>query len=119
MSNFRRVNKSLDLSPRIGPFPAEQFLPWLIIGVTVFFLGKRVFNLPWLWIIILIIWGCSTWWVITAGGYYKFFSKFIEPPHWVRGMGRTKSLLSQREGTQHEQNRRKNNQRSSRGKTSL
>ena len=108
MPNFRRVNKSLDLSPRIGPFPAEQFLPWLIIGVTVFFLGKRVFNLPWLWIIILIIWGCSTWWVITAGGYYKFFSKFIEPPHWVRGMGRTKSLLSQREGTQHEQNRRKN-----------
>ncbi len=108
MSNFRRVNKSLDLSPRIGPFPAEQFIPWLIIGGTVFILGKRVFNLPWLWVIILIIWGCSTWWVITAGGYYKFFSKFIEPPHWVRGMGRTQPLLSQREGTQHDQNRRKN-----------
>ena len=109
MSNFRRVNKSLDLSPRIGPFPAEQFLPWLIIGVTVFFLGKRVFNLPWLWIIILIIWGCSTWWVITAGGYYKFFSKFIQPPHWVRGMGRNQALLSHKGKTNNEQNRRKNN----------
>ena len=108
MSNFRKVNKSLDLSPRIGPFPAEQFIPWLMIGVTVFFLGKRVLNLPWLWVIILIIWGCSTWWVITAGGYYKFFSKFIEPPHWVRGMGRTKPLLSLEKGRDYEQNRRKN-----------
>ena len=106
MPNFRKVNKSLDLSPRIGPFPAEQFLPWLIIGVTVFFLGKRVFNLPWLWIIILIIWGCSTWWVITAGGYYKFFSKFIQPPHWVRGMGRNQALLSHKGKTNNEQNRR-------------
>ena len=108
MPSFRKVNKSLDLSPRIGPFPAEQFLPWLIIGVTVFFLGKRVFNLPWLWVIILIIWGCSTWWVITAGGYYKFFSKFIEPPHWVRGMGRNQALLSHKGKTNNEQNRRKN-----------
>ena len=108
MPNFRKVNKSLDLSPRIGPFPAEQFIPWLIIGGTVFFLGKSVFNLPWLWVIILIIWGCSTWWVITAGGYYKFFSKFIKPPHWVRGMGRNQPLLSQGEGTQHDKNRSKN-----------
>ncbi|MGK7882250.1 MAG: hypothetical protein AB4060_19435 [Crocosphaera sp.] len=108
MSNFRKVNKSLDLSPRIGPFPAEQFIPWLMIGVTVFFLGKRVFDLPWLWVIILIIWGCSTWWVITAGGYYKFFSKFIEPPHWVRGMGRIQPLLSLEKGRDYEQNRRKN-----------
>ncbi len=108
MSNFRKVNKSLDLSPRIGPFPAEQLIPWLMIGGTVFFLGKRVFNLPWLWVIILIIWGCSTWWVITAGGYYKFFSKFIEPPHWVRGMGRIQPLLSQEYRTKHGQNRRKN-----------
>ena len=108
MPSFRKVNKRLDLSPRIGPFPAEQFIPWLIIGGTVFFLGKRVFNLPWLWVIILIIWGCSTWWVITAGGYYKFFSKFIQPPHWVRGMGRNQALLSHKGKTNNEQNRRKN-----------
>jgi hypothetical protein len=94
MSGFRRVNKTLDLSPRIGPFPAAQFIPWMIIGGTIFLLGKKLLDLPWIWVIILIIWGCATWWVITAGGYYKFFGKFVESPHWVRGIAFIKPLLS-------------------------
>ncbi|MGB5596623.1 MAG: hypothetical protein WBM62_21670 [Crocosphaera sp.] len=97
MSGFRRVNKTLDLSPRIGPFPAAQLLPWMLIGLSGFLIGKKLLNFPLIWVLIFIIWGCSTWWVITAGGYYKFFAKFIHPPRWVRGMGQIEPLLSQLE----------------------
>ncbi len=95
--SFRRVNKTLDLSPRIGPFPASQFVPWILISGIVLFLGKKVVNLPWIWVLVLIFWGCSTWWVITAGGYYKFFGKFVDPPQWVRGIAFIRPLLSNNE----------------------
>ncbi len=89
----RPVNQTLGMQPRFGPFPADQLVPWLVIGFTCYFLLHGLLQLSWLWVILAIGWGCSTWWLLTGSKSWKFLSKFLNPPTWSRGRVRYRSFL--------------------------
>jgi hypothetical protein len=93
---FRKVNENLGKQPGIGPFPAEQIIPWCGIAGTGFYAGQFL-HLPWLWTGVLILWGISTWWVITGSKPWRFLAKFMGTPYWVRGYGRYRRILNHEE----------------------
>ncbi|NEO37131.1 MAG: hypothetical protein F6J90_12725 [Moorea sp. SIOASIH] len=90
---FRRVNRTLDEKPKIGPIPADQFIPWAIIWAIAYYIVKGVLGASWVWTSCFGVWGMSTWWVLTSSSHWKFLSKFISVPQWTRGMGRYQRLL--------------------------
>ncbi|MGB7443438.1 MAG: hypothetical protein WA919_20425 [Coleofasciculaceae cyanobacterium] len=100
-SKFRKVNASLDKQPKIGPFPADQFLPWIAIAGISYYLFKIALGLSWIWTGILAAWGMSTWWILTGSHSWRFLSKFIPVPNWVRGtlcVGRESGVGSRESG---------------------
>ena len=84
--DFRRVNSLLDKQPNIGPFPADMIFPWAGICLVNFILFKSIFQLSWIWFGSITAWACSTWWILTAKHSWKYLSKFVVPPSWVRGI---------------------------------
>jgi hypothetical protein len=94
---FRPVNQMLGTRPSLGPIPADLALPWGGIVITVLIFTRSVFVLDWMWTIGLIVWGCTTWAVLTGTKPHKFLSKFMSPPNrWSRGHGRYKPMLTSR-----------------------
>ncbi len=83
---FRKVNQILGASPKIGPFPTELVFPWIVISLSLFFICYVFLNLPWLWVVPIVAWGDSTWWVLTGSRPHKFLSKFVPVPRWTRGV---------------------------------
>ncbi|MCA1990650.1 MAG: hypothetical protein LDL41_01180 [Coleofasciculus sp. S288] len=92
-SKFRKVNPNLGQQPNIGPFPAEQFIPWLAIAGVSYYLCKVLLQMSWVWTGAIAAWGIATWWVLTGSKPWKFLSKFVRTPYWVRGYGRYRSLV--------------------------
>ncbi|WP_107807102.1 hypothetical protein [Nodularia spumigena] len=90
--NFRPVNKILGESPRLGPFPAEQIFPWIVITLLSIFIFHYVFNAGWLITGLVAGWGCSTWWVLSVQKDY--FGKFVGVPRISRGYMRFRSLVN-------------------------
>jgi hypothetical protein len=97
---FRPVNQLLGSRPSLGPIPADLALPWGAIVIVVLIVTRSVFVLDWVWTVGLIVWGCTTWAVLTGTKPHKFLSKFIAPPQrWSRGHGRFKPMLARRDRT--------------------
>ena len=94
LRKFRAVNPSLGRQPKIGPFPAEQAIPWTVILFTSYYVCKVVFRLSWLWTGIVAGWGIATWWVLTGSKSWRFLSKFVSTPTWTRGYGRYQRVLN-------------------------
>jgi hypothetical protein len=97
---FRPVNQILGSQPSLGPIPADQILPWLVIVLCAYFLINGVFGglfaddfQRWLWTALIAGWGIATWWILTGGRSWRFLSKFIGVPTWTRGFARYQSLL--------------------------
>lgn len=90
----RPVNQTLGSQPRFGPLPADQVIPWAAISFAFYFLFQEVLKLGWNWTILLIIWGCGTWWVLTGSKSWKFLGKFVSCPTWTRGRVAYRSLKS-------------------------
>ena len=82
---FIHVSQVLDNKPRLGPIPGEQVLPWGIISITSFILTQGLFGLGFVPTGLIAIWGCSSWWVLTGDGCWKFLGKFYPTPKWVSG----------------------------------
>ena len=95
-TKFRKVNASLGKHPNIGPFPADQFLPWTVICGVSYYLFHVLAGFSWLWTGLLAAWGISTWWVLTGSKAWRFLSKFVPTPTWGRGYGRYQRILSER-----------------------
>ncbi len=91
---FRAVNPSLGTSPKVGPFPADQVVPWTAIFLTSYYVCKSIFGLSWLWTGIVAAWGMSTWWVLTGSKAWRYMSKFISTPNWTRGYARYQRVLN-------------------------
>ena len=89
---FRRVNPILDARPRFGPIPADLILPWAAIGILFYLIFHGMLQLNYLWTILLISWGCGTWWILTGSKPYQFLSKFIREPRWCRGYVRYQTI---------------------------
>ena len=97
-SEFRRVNPILDARPRFGPIPADLILPWGAIAVVFYLIFLGMLQLGYLWTILMIAWGCGTWWLLTGSKSYRFLSKFMREPRWCKGyIGYQTLLESQRE----------------------
>ncbi len=97
-SEFRRVNPILDARPRFGPIPADLILPWGAIAVVFYLIFQGMLQLGYLWTILMIAWGCGTWWLLTGSKPYRFLSKFMREPRWCKGyIGYQTLLESQRE----------------------
>jgi hypothetical protein len=91
---FRAVNPSLGTSPKVGPFPADQVVPWTAISLSSYYVCKSVFGLSWLWTCIVAAWGMSTWWILTGSKAWRFLSKFVGLPTWARGYARYQRVLN-------------------------
>ncbi|NER27601.1 MAG: hypothetical protein F6J89_08190 [Symploca sp. SIO1C4] len=91
---YRKVNATLDKQPKIGPFPADQFFPWMVICGVFYYLFKVALGMNWVWTGALAAWGMSTWWVLTGNRSWKFLSKFVSVPTWVRAMTTYRRLLN-------------------------
>jgi hypothetical protein len=81
---YRKVNVTLGKQPNIGPFPADQLIPWAIICGLSYYLAHGLFRLNWVWTCAVAAWGIATWWIITANGAWRVLSKFVATPHWTR-----------------------------------
>lgn len=90
---YRPVNAALGMQPRLGPLPADQVIPWMMIAFVFYIVFQQVLHLSWLWTGILILWGCATWWLLTGSKAYRFLGKFIATPTWTRGRMSYRSLL--------------------------
>jgi hypothetical protein len=109
---FRRVNSLLDKQPNLGPFPADMIFPWASICLINFLLFKSLLQVSWFWFGIITGWACSTWWILTAKQSWKYLSKFVKPPRWVRAITNYHSPLENR--CNHGQNRQSKRQNASR-----
>ena len=94
VKKYRSVNGTLGKQPNIGPFPAEQLIPWAVIAGSSYFLGHSLLRLNWVWVIALGASGISTWWILTASGGWRILSKFIVTPNWTRGYRKYKAVRS-------------------------
>jgi hypothetical protein len=91
---FRAVNPSLGTAPKVGPFPADQVVPWTAIFLTSYYVCKVVFGLSWLWTCLVSGWGMATWWVLTGSKTWRFLSKFVSTPIWTRGYAQYQRILT-------------------------
>lgn len=94
-NKYRTVNSTLGKTPSIGPIPAPQLFPWSMAILFALFV-HQIFDLNWIWTILIAAWGISTWWILTASGEWKILSKFINPPNWIRVRVTYKPILQTR-----------------------
>ncbi|MDP5337518.1 MAG: hypothetical protein NWQ28_02955 [Nodularia sp. (in: cyanobacteria)] len=97
---FRPVNQILGSQPSLGPIPADQIFPWIVIILAAYFVVNGVFGgifaddfQRWLWTVLIAGWGIATWWILSGGRSWRFLSKFVGVPTWTRGFARYQSLL--------------------------
>lgn len=81
---FRTVNQNLGAKPRIGPIPAELFLPWGILSLGTL-LVCQLLALNWVWTLVSLLGGLTSWWVLTGKHPWRFLAKFQRVPRWAKG----------------------------------
>jgi hypothetical protein len=91
---YRPVNAMIGTHPKFGPIPSEQLIPWFVISFVLFVICQNVLNLGWTWTMLLIFWGCGSWWIVTGSRPWRFLSKFVGTPIWSRGRVYYRSLHS-------------------------
>lgn len=89
---MRTVNRVLGDQPRLGPFPADQILPWSGIALFGYMIVKGFLAQSWFATGIFIAWGWATWWTVTANK--SFMGKFVGTPRVTRGYKRFESLAN-------------------------
>ena len=89
---YRNVNRILGEQPKSGPFPADQVLPWGMIGITNLIVFHYMFKAGWLAVSVSTAWGWATYWTLSSNK--TFFSKFIGVPRLSKGYMRHQSLLT-------------------------
>jgi hypothetical protein len=94
---FRTVNRVLGDQPRLGPFPADQIVPWSGIALFGYMFVKGFLNASWFATGIFIAWGWATWWVVTSNK--AFMGKFVGTPRMVRGYKRYESIVNPPQST--------------------
>ena len=89
---FRPINQALGKQPKIGPFPAGQVFPLAFI-LFLSWSVKEVFHLSWLNTALFGTWLMGSSWILTGTRAWRFFSKFVATPYFVRVAVRYESLL--------------------------
>jgi len=94
MKEFRTVNRVLGEQPRLGPFPADQVVPWTAIALIILMIVRGLMQQSWLATGVTIAWGWASWWVISSNK--TFFGKFVGTPRITRGYKRREGLRTVR-----------------------
>jgi hypothetical protein len=89
---FRRINQALGKQPKIGPFPAGQVFPLAFI-LFLSWAVKALFHLSWVNTAFFGAWLMGTSWILTGTRAWRFFSKFVATPYFIRVAVRYESLL--------------------------
>ncbi len=89
---FRTVNRVLGDQPRLGPFPADQIVPWSAIALISYIVVKGFMQASWLATGITTAWGWATWWTVSSNK--TFFGKFVGTPRITRGYKPFVSLVN-------------------------
>lgn len=89
---FRVVNQTLGSQPKIGPFPADQILPWTVIAIASTLFFYYILNIGWLATLFTTFWGWATWWFVSTNK--SFLGKFVGTPRISRGYMPFSSLLN-------------------------
>jgi hypothetical protein len=89
---FRTVNRVLGEQPRLGPFPADQIVPWSAIALISYMVVKGFMQASWLTTGIVTAWGWATWWTVSANK--AFLGKFVGTPRITRGYKPFVSLVN-------------------------
>lgn len=80
----RIVNRALGKQPKIGPFPANQLLPLLIV-LVLSYIVKQVFALSWINASLFAGWLLGSIWTIGGERHWRFLLKLVRVPYFVRG----------------------------------
>lgn len=80
---LRTVNRILGTQPRLGPFPANQIIPWAAILLISYMVVKEGLQASWLVTGIVAAWAVATWWVVSSNK--SFLGKFVGTPRVTRG----------------------------------
>jgi len=80
-----KVNKVLGKRASIGPIPADQLVPWIILGCLAFFIVRMMLGMSLMVWAATWIWFAMTWWVLTGEATYKFVKSWIPTPgdDWI------------------------------------
>jgi len=84
---FVKVNRILGKQASIGPVPADQLLPWMILISIAYFLTQGLFSLGMPVFLFVGAWFCVTWWLLTGKQPHLFVDRFRNPPgtDWING----------------------------------
>lgn len=89
---FKTVNRVLGDQPRLGPFPADQIVPWTLILLFGLIVINGVFQASWFATGLFVAWGWATWWTLSSNKAY--LGKFVGTPRIVRGYKQYVSLVN-------------------------
>ncbi|RCJ19067.1 hypothetical protein A6770_32310 [Nostoc minutum NIES-26] len=106
---IRLVNQSLGEQPKIGPFPADQIFPWLVIGMACIFIFYYLLNVGWLSTLFASFWGWATWWFVSSNK--SFLGKFVGTPRISRGYMPFTSLINPANKPNKKRSKQKNKKR--------
>jgi len=101
---FRVINQALGKQPKLGPFAFNQIIPFSLSIIMAFFL-KQALDLNWINTILIAVWMMGTVWILTGKQAWRFLSKFVNVPYWVRSSVRYESPLFSTEPTRKRRNR--------------
>jgi hypothetical protein len=90
---FIPVNQILNAKPQLGPIPAEQVIPWIVIAIVSYLICQGLLQLDWWATLLVTVWGAASWWVLTGNESWRFLNKFHRVPNWRRGHLPHTSLL--------------------------
>lgn len=83
--HFVTVNQILGKPASIGPIPASQILPWIIIIIISYAITNGFFSFGIPWFLGVSFWLIVSWWLVTGNQPHKILDTFRNPPGGKRG----------------------------------
>lgn len=81
------INKLLGKRASIGPIPASQVVPWMILGTLSYFIFRMMMGASYTSWGIAWAWLAGSYWALTGDRSYRFFKRWVNPPgeNWING----------------------------------
>lgn len=84
---FIKVNQILGKQASIGPIPADQIVPWMLLIGIAYFLTQGLFSFGMPVFLFVAAWFCIAWWLLTGKRPHLFVDRFRGTPgtDWING----------------------------------
>jgi hypothetical protein len=79
------INKIFGQRASIGPIPASQAAPWMLLGASTYFIIKMVLAASFTVWVVIWVWLSASYWLLTGDRAYRFFKRWVPPPgeDWI------------------------------------